>query len=69
MTNRRFCRVTVALSEAEYQQLRSEAALQPRGTVSEVIREKMGMQPAPYGYLKYLVEQDAIDKAWNEAVQ
>lgn len=69
MMSRRFCRVSVVLSEAEYQELRGEAALQPRGTVSEAIREKLGLYPTPYGYIKYMDEQDSIEKAWNEAVQ
>lgn len=60
--SRRFHRVSVVLSEGEYQALRGESALQPYGTISEAIREKLDMQPVPYGYLKFAKEQEAADK-------
>jgi len=42
--------VTVYLSNKEYREYRKEAATTSQGTVSDVIRQKIGRQPTPYGF-------------------
>lgn len=44
-----FHKVSVVLTEGEFADLRTDAALSARGTWSEAIRKRLGLSPSPYG--------------------
>lgn len=52
-----FRKVSVILSEREFERVRGSASLQPHGTYSEAVRALMGLTPSPYRLMARLREQ------------
>lgn len=58
--------LTVALSEAEYKKLSQKKAFTPDGTMNNVIRSLLGLQPRAMGHLQadaaFLTESEYLQK-------
>ena len=62
MSDERFRKVSVLLTDREYQALFSEACFTGPGTVSAAIRERLGWYATPYGYVKWAKEQERVSR-------
>lgn len=60
-----FRKVSVILSDKEFDRVKGSAALQPHGTYSEAVRALMGLPPSPYRLMSRLKEQHEAEALAN----